>query len=113
MRLNPGLKRGEGRTHRTGEVVHSAKKPASERLRELWPDIWAMVRPRRGILLLGFGLIVISRLCGLVLPASTRFLIDDIMRKHDAAKLLPLTLAVVFATIIQGVASFTLTQLLS
>ena len=113
MRLNPGLKRGEGRTHRTGEVVQSAKKPPSERLRELWPDIWAMVRPRRAILLFGFGLIVVSRLCGLVLPASTRYLIDDIIGRHHASMLLPLVLAVVAATIVQGVASFTLTQVLS
>src|SRR6185437_16233804 len=72
-----------------------------------------MVRPRRGILLLGFGLIVISRLCGLVLPASTRFLIDDIIGKRHASMLLPLVLAVVGATIVQGIASFTLTQVLS
>jgi subfamily B ATP-binding cassette protein MsbA len=113
VRLNPGLKRGEGRAHRSGEVVQSAKKPASERLRELWPDIWSMVRPRRRILLLGFGLIVISRLCGLVLPASTRFLIDDIIGKRHASMLLPLVLAVVGATVVQGIASFTLTQVLS
>jgi ABC-type multidrug transport system fused ATPase/permease subunit len=113
LRLSPGLKRGEGRTHRSGEVVQSAKKPASERLRELWPDIWALVRPRRGILLLGFGLIVISRLCGLVLPASTRYLIDDIIGRRHGSMLLPLVLAVVAATVIQGIAAFTLTQVLS
>jgi subfamily B ATP-binding cassette protein MsbA len=82
-------------------------------LRELWPDIWALVHPRRGILFIGLILIVINRVAGFVLPASTRYLIDDVINKHQAQLLVPLTLAVVGATAIQGVTSFSLTQLLS
>ena len=44
------------------------KRPTSERLRELWPDIWALVKPRRGILLLGLLLMAINPVSGLVLP---------------------------------------------
>jgi subfamily B ATP-binding cassette protein MsbA len=91
----------------------TAKKPVSERVREMWPDIWAMVRPRRAILGLGFVLIAIKTISGFVLPASTRYLIDDVLNKHQASLLLPLTLAVVSATIVQGIASYSLTQLLS
>ncbi len=108
---------GEGRIHRgpraAGDAKPGPKKPPSERLRALWPDIWALVKPRRGLLGLGLGLIVINRVSGLVLPASTRYLIDDVIGKHHASMLLPLTLAVVAATAIQGVTSFSLTQLLS
>jgi ABC-type bacteriocin/lantibiotic exporter with double-glycine peptidase domain len=89
------------------------KKASSERLRELWPDIMAMVRPRRGILSIGLVLIIINRVAGFVLPGSTRYLIDDVINKHQSSLLLPLTLAVVGATAIQGVTSFSLTQLLS
>ncbi len=89
------------------------KKPASERLRTLWPDIWALVRPRRKLLVLGFLLIVISRLCGFVLPLSTRYLIDDVMLHRDLSMLLKIVLAVLGATALQGVTSFFLTQLLS
>jgi ABC-type multidrug transport system fused ATPase/permease subunit len=89
------------------------KKPASERFRALWPDIWAMVRPRRGVLSIGLVLIVINRVSGLVLPASTRYLVDNVIGKHQAGMLLPLTLVVVAATAIQGITSFSLTQLLS
>jgi subfamily B ATP-binding cassette protein MsbA len=89
------------------------KKPASERLRALWPDIREIVRPRRGQLLLGFVLIAINRTSGFVLPTSTRYLIDNVIAQHEASKLMPLTLAVVGATAIQGVTSFALTQLLS
>jgi subfamily B ATP-binding cassette protein MsbA len=72
-----------------------------------------MMRPRRGILLLGLVLIGINRLAGIVLPYSTRFLIDNVINQHQANMLRTLTLAVVGATIIQGVTTFGLTQLLS
>ena len=72
-----------------------------------------MVRPRRGILAAGLLLMVINRVCGLVLPASTKFLIDNVLGKHQVNLLVPLVLAVAFATLVQGVTSFSLTQLLS
>jgi len=89
------------------------KKAASERLRDLWPDIRALVHPRRGILSIGFILIVINRVSGFVLPSSTRYLIDDVIYKHQSSLLVPLTLAVVGATVIQGITSYSLTQILS
>jgi subfamily B ATP-binding cassette protein MsbA len=89
------------------------KKPPSERLRDLWPDIQELVRPRRGLLAVGFLLIVISRLCGLVLPLSSRYLIDDVIGKHNHGMLLWITVAVLGATAIQGITQFTLAQLLS
>jgi ABC-type multidrug transport system fused ATPase/permease subunit len=111
------LTRGERRTHPTNGVnnspAQSPKKAASERLRDLWPDIWALVRPRRASLSVGFILILINRVSGFVLPSSTRYLIDDVINRHQASLLLPLTLAVVGATAIQGITSFSLTQLLS
>jgi len=89
------------------------KKAATERFRDLWPDIRALVRPRRRQLGIGFLLIVISRLCGLVLPLSSRYLIDDVIGKHNQGMLMPIVLAVLGATLIQGVAAFTLSQILS
>jgi ABC-type multidrug transport system fused ATPase/permease subunit len=90
-----------------------SKRPSPARLRALWPDIWALVKPRRGALALGLVLIVISRVAGLVLPASTRYLIDDILGKQQYAMLNPLILAVFVATAVQAATSYTLTQLLS
>src|ERR1700722_7039022 len=89
------------------------KKPASERLKELWPDVWALVRPRRGLLFVGFLLIILKTICGFALPLSSGFLFDNIIGKHQQSLLLPLVLGVVAATALQGLASFTLTQLLS
>ncbi|HTS02460.1 MAG TPA: ABC transporter ATP-binding protein [Thermoanaerobaculia bacterium] len=89
------------------------KPPKSQRLRALLPDIWALVEPRKGLLALGMVLMAVNRVSGLVLPASTKFLIDDVIGKRHTEKLLPLLGAVVAATIVQGVTSFSLTQLLS
>ena len=59
------------------------KNGSSERLRELWPDIREMMRPRRKVLAIGFVLMVISRVCGLVLPTSTKYLIDNVIGKQQ------------------------------
>ncbi len=56
---------------------------------------------------------VINKVAGLVLPASTRYLVDNVITAHQTSLLKPLVLAVLGATIIQGVTSFILTQLLS
>jgi subfamily B ATP-binding cassette protein MsbA len=88
------------------------KKPAPS-LAKVWPMIWTLVRPRRYMLALGFLLMAINRVTGLVLPASTKWLIDDVIGKREVEKLLPLVSIVVAATLAQGATSFALTQLLS
>jgi ABC-type multidrug transport system fused ATPase/permease subunit len=94
-----------------------SKSPAkSEKRKNAWknlPDVWALMKPRRGLLALGFVLMAINRLAGLVLPASTKYLIDNVIGKKQIQLLTPIVLAVLTATVIQGLTSFTLTQLLS
>lgn len=87
------------------------KKP--QNLKLVLPMVWDLVRPRRALLTLGFGLMVINRVSGLVLPYSTKFLIDNVIVKRHLEMLKPLLLLVLAATIIQGITSFSLTQLLS
>ncbi len=77
------------------------------------PDVLALLKPRRGLLAGGFALMVVNRLCGLVLPASTKYLLDDVMLKKQTHLLWPIVGAVLTATIIQGISSYSLTQLLS
>jgi subfamily B ATP-binding cassette protein MsbA len=72
-----------------------------------------LVWPRRGLLGAGLLLILINRLAGLVLPGSTRYLIDDVVGKRNLALLGPLVMAVGGAILLQAVTSFALTQLLS
>jgi len=88
-------------------------KTKPDRWWELLPDVWFLLRPRRGVLAVGFVLMAVNRVAGLVLPASSKFLIDDIIGKRHLQLLVPLLLAVVGATAVQGVSSYALVQLLS
>jgi subfamily B ATP-binding cassette protein MsbA len=83
------------------------------RLFAVLPDVWALIWPRRRLLALGFGLMAVNRVSGLVLPASVKFVIDDVITKRQAHLLLPLVLLVTAATAVQASTSFALTQLLS
>ena len=93
----------------------SAPGGASSRpkLRAVLPLVWELVRPRRGLLAVGFLLMAINRVAALVLPYSTRYLIDSVIIKRHTQLLRPLVLGVLLATVIQGITSFSLTQLLS
>ena len=84
-----------------------------QRLWAILPDVWELIRPRRGLLAVGFVLMVINRVAALVLPYSTKYLIDGVIIKHRIDLLNPIVLGVLAATIIQGITSFSLTQLLS
>lgn len=91
----------------------NAPAPSPPKWSAVWPDIRELIRPRRNQLLLGLVLIIISRICGLVLPASTKFLIDDVLVEGRAELLAPIIFAVLAATAVQGATGFWLTQLLS
>jgi len=91
----------------------AAKPPKIQRLKAVWPEVWKLMRPRRGLLALGFVLMVINKVAGFVLPYSSKFLIDNVVGKHQTGLLRPLVFSVLLATLIQGVTSFSLTQLLS
>jgi subfamily B ATP-binding cassette protein MsbA len=82
------------------------KRPARERLRAILPEVWELFRPRRGVLALGFVLMVFNRVSGLVLPYSTKYLIDSVIIKHNTQLLKPLVLGVLAATVVQGITSF-------
>ncbi|HVJ04390.1 MAG TPA: ABC transporter ATP-binding protein [Candidatus Saccharimonadales bacterium] len=58
-------------------------------------------------------LMVINRVTGLVLPASMKFLVDDVIGKHHSSMLTPLVGIVLLSTMVQGLTSFALTQTLS
>ena len=91
----------------------AVKPPKIQRLKAVLPEVWKLMRPRRGLLAVGFVLMVINRLAGFVLPYSSKFLIDDVVGKHHTQLLRPLVVSVLLATLVQGVTSFSLTQLLS
>ena len=69
--------------------------------------------PRRKLISLGLVLILINRISGLVLPASTRPLIDDVLANGDRSRLWVLLGGVLVAVIIQSATSYALTMLMS
>src|SRR5580693_3751470 len=97
------------RSGAAGEEVKKKRPP----LRKVLPEIWTLIKPRRWLLAFGFVLMVINRVSGLVLPASTKFLVDGVLVKKQADKLPWIVGAVLLATTIQAITSFSLTQLLS
>ena len=108
---NSGLPESNNRLSSDPKALQ--KKPKVERLRAVMPEVWKLMRPRRNLLALGFVLMIINRVAALVLPYSTKYLIDTVINKHHIDKLQPLVLFVLGATLVQGVTSFSLTQSLS
>ena len=104
--------RASRNTARTTSAELTASKPRPK-LSRVWPEIQKLIRPRRGLLLLSFLLMIVNRVSGLILPASTRYLIDNVMRNHQMELLPKIVGAVITATLIQGVTSYALTQVLS
>ena len=72
-----------------------------------------IVWPRRKLVLMGLVLVAINRCAGLVLPGSTKFLIDNVIAEGDTGLLRFLVLVVGAALLVQSVTSFLLTRLLS
>lgn len=95
-----------------GAPAASGGRPAPS-LRKILPEIWLLLAPRKGLLAVGFVLMVINRVTGLVLPATTKYLIDGVMLKGRFGILPWIIVAVLGATAIQAATSYSLTQLLS
>jgi ABC-type multidrug transport system fused ATPase/permease subunit len=90
-----------------------AKPKNLQRLKSVLPDVWELMWPRRYLLGLGFLLIIVNRVAGMVLPTSSKFLIDDVIGARRVNLLVPLVLVVGSATLLQAGTSFALTHLLS
>lgn len=77
---------------------------------------WAVkefIWPRKNIVFIGFVLIILRSLSGLVLPYATKNLIDEIIPSKDMQALTTLLIVVSIAILIQASTSFSLTRLLS
>jgi subfamily B ATP-binding cassette protein MsbA len=80
--------------------------------RNAWAEARQIVWQYRWRLALGLVLMLASRLAGLVLPASSKWLVDEIIGKQRTELLAPLALAVGAATLVQAVTGFALSQVL-
>jgi ABC-type multidrug transport system fused ATPase/permease subunit len=101
-----------GRSARSAQADPPKRKP---NLKKMWPEIWALVAPRKWLLVAGLGLMAINRVAGLVLPFTSKPLLDKVLStQHPRPEMLPKIIALVFtAMVVQAITSFSLTQLLS
>src|SRR5687767_5342211 len=78
----------------------------------VWRDARDLIWAHRYRLALGMALMVVNRAVGLVLPASSKYLIDEVIVKRNGELLLTIALAAGAATVVQAVSSFALSQVL-
>jgi subfamily B ATP-binding cassette protein MsbA len=89
------------------------KKRPKPPLKKVLPEVWALMRPRKWLIAGSFCLMVVNRLCSFVLPLSAKSLINKVMYGHNMHLLPWIVGSVAAATFVQGVTSYSLTQLLS
>jgi ABC-type multidrug transport system fused ATPase/permease subunit len=90
-----------------------ADKAKKKRLtKAAWKETRALMAARKGRLAVGMILMLISRAAGLVLPASSKYLIDDVIGRGRVELLKPIALAAGIATVVDALSSFALSQVL-
>jgi subfamily B ATP-binding cassette protein MsbA len=79
---------------------------------EAWREARQLIWVHRRRLGLGGVLMIPNRMAGLVLPASSKYLLDDVIGRGRAELLVPLAGVVALATLVQATTSFALSQIL-
>ena len=89
-------------------------EPAKKRLRlgAVWREARDLLAAHRARLALGLALMLLGRVAGLVLPLSSKYLLDEVVAKRRGELLAPIALAVGAATLLQAILSFSLSQVL-
>ena len=106
-----GGREGAGRSSAIARTDEPGKKKKVD-YGNAWQEARTLIVARSGRLTIGLVLMLINRLAGLVLPATTKYLIDDVIGKRQADLLVPLAIVGGAATIVQAVTSFALSQIL-
>jgi ABC-type multidrug transport system fused ATPase/permease subunit len=92
---------------------NAPRKPLSASIRAVWPLLKELIRPRLGRLILVLLLVVIGRAASLALPASTKYLVDDVIVGGQLGLLWPIVLGIVGAGIVHAMTQLASIQLLA
>jgi len=107
-----------GRAERTGraDIAKLHAEPHDPTKKKLtagaWEEARTLVWAHRKRLSLGLVLMLINRMSGLVLPATSKFLVDDIIGNQRWDLMTPLAFGAAAATLVQSSTSFALSQVL-
>jgi subfamily B ATP-binding cassette protein MsbA len=94
------------------EEMSEASIDAGVRSARAWRELRLLLRAHRGYIAAGIVLTLVSRLAGLVLPASSKYFIDHVLVDKRTDLLLPLAGVVVIATIVQAATGYALSLVL-
>ena len=112
--LGPPTHRAEGRLGRSSPA--DSGDPAAPGKPKItagaWEEARALIWKHRRRLAVGLVVMVINRLAGLVLPATSKFMMDDVIGRQNWDLLPVLAMAVGAATIVDAATSFANSQIL-
>ncbi|MBM3991454.1 MAG: ABC transporter ATP-binding protein [Planctomycetes bacterium] len=90
----------------------ASENRAKPSLASSWREMRRLLHEHRRRLALGLALLLVNRLVGLVLPATSKLLIDDVIGKGKDELLVPLAVAGGIATLVQAASGYSLSQVL-
>jgi ABC-type multidrug transport system fused ATPase/permease subunit len=93
----------------------SARAPGSDAVsfRASLPLAWELARPRRGRMLFGLLMLLVSRAAGLIVPYAPKVVLDKIIPNHETGLLRPLFALLALSVLLQAGTTYALSQLLS
>src|SRR5918993_2368878 len=115
LRSGPSMGRAERGASRSASTLPSADAAAGKKkvsASAAWREARKLLHAHRHRLALGLVLMLISRVAGLVLPASSKYLVDEVIGQGGHELLLPIAIAGGLATAVQAVTSFINSQIL-
>jgi len=98
--------------HPHGRSPDPADKKRPLQLSDVAREARNLVWVHRRRLGLGAVLMIVNRLAGLVMPGSSKWLIDEVVGKQRSELLVPFALALAGATVVQAATSFAMSQIL-
>src|SRR5262245_26155866 len=93
-------------------MAQEGEKKNRPSLSRSWAEARDLIAAHRGRLALGLALMLVNRLVGLVLPATSKILIDDVIGKRRVELLWPIAIAGGAATLVQAATGYSLSQVL-
>src|SRR6478672_2794572 len=111
----PSMRRAERSSGgRSADLAAAGPSAAKKKLDSAaaWREFRELIWAHRRRLSIGLTLMLISRLAGIVLPALSKYVIDDVIGKGRHDLLFPIALAAGAATVVQALTSFGLSQIL-